>query len=149
MDLCREYGTYLGDICDVKPAICVIIFRRINQYICKPDWFICVSVWTGIILLRNMDLSGGIIGISVCRQRRRGRENLLEMTTSTFAIAENSSGRRYLYQAVDEMDKNHRVANTEETVGEARMYSTSGPMCPIATWLKYLSKLQPDYSCLW
>ena len=80
---------------------------------------------------------------------RRGRENLREMTTSTFAIAENSSGRRYLYQAVDEMDKNHRVANTEETVGEARMYSTSGPMCPIATWLKYLSKLQPDYSCLW
>ena len=65
VDLCREYGTYLGEICDVKPAICVIIFRRINQYIYKPDWFICVSVWTGIILLRNMDLSGGVIGISV------------------------------------------------------------------------------------
>ena len=63
MDLCGEYGTYLGDICDVKPAICVIIFRRINQYIYKPDWFICVSVWTGIILLRNMDLSWGVIGI--------------------------------------------------------------------------------------
>ena len=33
MDLCREYRTYSGHICDVKPAISVIIFRRIIQYI--------------------------------------------------------------------------------------------------------------------
>ena len=44
MDLSGEYRTYSGLICDVKPAISVIIFRRINQYICKPDWlFECLD----------------------------------------------------------------------------------------------------------
>ena len=66
MDLCREYRTYSGHICDVKPAISVIIFRRINQYIYvnRTGYLRECLNWNHPIL-RNMDLSGGIIGISV------------------------------------------------------------------------------------
>ena len=39
---------------------------------------------------------------------RRGRENLREQTKDTFAVAVDSQNRRYVYQAVDELDKNHR-----------------------------------------
>ena len=38
VDLSSEYKTYSGLICVVKHAIYVIGIRRINPYICKPDW---------------------------------------------------------------------------------------------------------------
>ena len=57
---------------------------------------------------------------------RRGRENLYNMTADTFAIeTDNISGRRYVYQAVDEFDKNHGV-DTMTRANEARMYETTG-----------------------
>lgn len=39
---------------------------------------------------------------------RRGRENLRNMTKSTYKVDEDSSGREFVYQAIDEADKNHR-----------------------------------------
>lgn len=39
---------------------------------------------------------------------RRGRENLREMRKDTFAVAADSTGRRFVHQVVDEADKNHR-----------------------------------------
>ena len=52
VDLSSEYKTYSGLICVVKHAIYVIGIRRINPYICKPDWCICViepMIWTGCV----------------------------------------------------------------------------------------------------
>jgi hypothetical protein len=39
---------------------------------------------------------------------RRGRENLRTMTKSTFEVRKDAGGREYIFQAVDEADKNHR-----------------------------------------
>ena len=36
---------------------------------------------------------------------RRGRENLLLLTKQTFAVQADATGKKYVYQALDEMDK--------------------------------------------
>ena len=51
---------------------------------------------------------------------RRGRENLRQQTKSTFAFATDSQQRKYVYQAVDELDKNHRE-NTLTLATQRRM----------------------------
>ena len=56
---------------------------------------------------------------------RRGRENLYEMKLNTFEIVTEPDGTQYLIQAVDEMDKNHGIADTKKNK-EGRMYSTGG-----------------------
>ena len=38
---------------------------------------------------------------------RRGRENLREMKKGTFVVAKDTNGKEYVYQALDEADKNH------------------------------------------
>lgn len=55
---------------------------------------------------------------------RRGRENLRSMTKSTFAVSTDSKGREYIYQAIDELDKNHRETDTNIT--EAHIYAVPG-----------------------
>lgn len=39
---------------------------------------------------------------------RRGRENQREMTKTTFAVDKDSQGVEFVYQNIDEADKNHR-----------------------------------------
>ena len=39
---------------------------------------------------------------------RRGRENLRQMSKSTFAVACGANGVEYVYQVLDEADKNHQ-----------------------------------------
>ncbi|CAC5375819.1 unnamed protein product [Mytilus coruscus] len=79
---------------------------------------------------------------------RRGRENLRGMNKTTFAITQDSKGREYVYQVVDELDKNHR--ETDDTITEAHMYAVNGhPLCPVASFRKYLSKLHPRNNDLW
>ncbi|CAG2196909.1 unnamed protein product [Mytilus edulis] len=56
---------------------------------------------------------------------RRGRENLREMNKSTFAIQTDASGREYVFQARDELDKNHRE-NSDSCITEGRMYAVPG-----------------------
>ena len=56
---------------------------------------------------------------------RRGRENLYDMKTDTFAIGTDPDGRQFIYQAVDEMDKNHRYDNIEPA-NEGRIYEQTG-----------------------
>ena len=56
---------------------------------------------------------------------RRGRENLRQMSKDTFQIATDDSGRRFVYQVIDELDKNHRE-NCKASVTEGRMYEVVG-----------------------
>lgn len=50
---------------------------------------------------------------------RRGRENLREMTVETFKICTDPQGREYVFQAIDEGDKNHTENdNPDDTIGE-------------------------------
>lgn len=82
---------------------------------------------------------------------RRGRENLREMTKNTFQIEVDASGKRYVIQTTDEMDKNHREnCDRNATIGEGRMYENPESIhCPVKTFEKYISKLHPDLEALW
>ncbi|XP_052679231.1 uncharacterized protein LOC128160024 [Crassostrea angulata] len=83
---------------------------------------------------------------------RRGRENLRKMTKETFGIETDAIGREYVFQAIDEADKNHGSnAAPNETIGEGRMYAQPqlGSMCPVNSFKKYLSKLHKKLDALW
>ncbi|KAL5006936.1 hypothetical protein ScPMuIL_015742 [Solemya velum] len=80
---------------------------------------------------------------------RRGRENLKEMKKETFKVAVDDSGRKFVYQNIEEMDKNHRADN-ENAVTEGRMYKIQGsPCCPVTSFEKYIAKLNPNRDDLW
>lgn len=56
---------------------------------------------------------------------RRGCKNLRNHTKSSFAV--DSQTRKYVYQDVDELDKNHRENDDpSETVSDAQMYEMPG-----------------------
>ena len=83
---------------------------------------------------------------------RCGRENLRSMTRKTFAVRKDGMGREYVYQLDGEMDKNHNEeANPSDTIGEGIMYEQPewGEMCPVASYKKYLSKLNTKCEALW
>ena len=79
---------------------------------------------------------------------RRGRENLRQLTKGHFAINADSEGRRYVYQAVDEMTKKIREDNMSTRVDAGRMYETKTEGCPVASFEKYLSVLNPNCDAL-
>ena len=82
---------------------------------------------------------------------RRGRENLRQMTKSTFEIKVDAAGKRFVTQTLDEMDKNHREnCDRNATIGEGRMYENHlSDSCPVKSFEKYISKLHPDLEALW
>ena len=55
-----------------------------------------------------------------------------------------------MYQHTDEKDKNHKEnADPNDTVGEGSMYEHAGnPDCPVKSFEKYISKLNPCNNCL-
>ena len=74
---------------------------------------------------------------------RRGRENLRKLEKDHFAVAADSNGRKYVYQCKDEMTKRIRGDNMKSRVDAGRMYATEGEGCPVASFEKYVSKLNP------
>lgn len=82
---------------------------------------------------------------------RRGRENLRLHTKQSFAIRVDGTGRKYVYQELDVLDKKHRQNDQpDDSTGEGRMYEIpESPYCPVKTFELYLSKLNPALSCLW
>ena len=82
---------------------------------------------------------------------RRGRENLRLLTKESFAVQVDAAGKKFVYQVVDELDKNHRANDQpDDSPGEGRMYERpESPYCPVKTFELYISKLNPALSCLW
>ena len=81
---------------------------------------------------------------------RRGRENLREMTKSTFRIGTDASGKKFIYQTTSEIDKNHNENDTtNDTNGEGRIYATGTKKCPVACFEKMLRVLNPNIDALW
>ena len=72
---------------------------------------------------------------------RRGRENLKTRNRETFALDTDSTGRKYIYQRVDESNKNHEYTTSpDDTVGEGRIYEFPGSsMCPVLSFERYIS----------
>lgn len=81
---------------------------------------------------------------------RRGRENLKAMKKNTFAVEVDATGKKYIYQRTGEADKNHNVNdNSFDTIGEGRIYETNTSKCPVKSFEKYLSHLNPACDSLW
>lgn len=56
---------------------------------------------------------------------RRGRENIYDMTIDTFQVETEADGVQYVYQAIDEQDKNHGPDNIDPAK-QGRMYEKPG-----------------------
>ena len=71
------------------------------------------------------------VGISYCIVQflagRRGRENLRSMTKSTFQVSRDDTGVKFIHQAIDEMDKNHRES-ASSSVTEGIIYELPGEL---------------------
>ncbi|XP_048741988.2 uncharacterized protein LOC125655653 [Ostrea edulis] len=80
----------------------------------------------------------------------RDRENLRNMRND-YVIRQDPDGRRFLASSVSRLTKNHRGENTTDDDQEGgRMYEQPGnPKCPVMSFEKYLSKLNPDCDALW
>ncbi|WAR04051.1 hypothetical protein MAR_010609 [Mya arenaria] len=63
---------------------------------------------------------------------QQDQENLRGMKKDTFAVAVNATDRRYVYQMVDEANKNHGFL-----------------VMSIVRWLRLKSKLHQQVDCLW
>ena len=103
----------------------------------------------------NIETADGLqdkVWFDLCLQLcRRGRENLRTMTKSTFAVGVDATGREFVDMAVDEADKNHSSSDSPfDTPGEGALYAVPGhPLCPVATFKKYTSLLNPVENALW
>ena len=80
---------------------------------------------------------------------RRGAENMHGMTKSTFAIRTDvNTGRRCVYKAIDELNKNHNEFDRESYT--ALMPELPGnPRCPVRSFETYIQHLNPDCPSLW
>ena len=77
---------------------------------------------------------------------RRSRENLRKLERDHFSVATDFYGRRFVYQSKDEMTKTERTSqgnNKKSRVDGRRMYETGVKGCPVASYEKYVSKLNP------
>ena len=74
-----------------------------------------------------------------------------DMTRETFTVGTDAHGRRFIYQATHELDKNHDGNDrTFETIGETSIYEVPGsPKCPVQSYLMYLSVLNPKQKAIW
>ena len=66
-----------------------------------------------------------------------------------FAMQVEAAGKKFVYQVVVELDKNHRANDQpNDSPGEGRMYKRpESPYCPVKTFELYLSKLNPAHAC--
>ncbi|KAK2557443.1 hypothetical protein P5673_020169 [Acropora cervicornis] len=83
---------------------------------------------------------------------RRGRENLRLHKRQSFSVSVDRAGRKYVYQHLNELDKNHRQNDDPfDSSGDGRMYeNTENPAsCPVKAFELYLSKLNPSLDSLW
>ena len=56
-----------------------------------------------------------------------------------------------MFQDKDENNKNHTIKDDpNDTIGEGTMYEQIGNlMCPLASSVKYISKLNPENNAFW
>ena len=82
----------------------------------------------------------------------RGRENLRLHKRQSFSVSVDGTGRKYVYQHLDELDKNHRQNDDPfDSSAYGRMYENmeNPALCPVRAFELYLSKLNPSLDLLW
>ena len=79
---------------------------------------------------------------------RRGCENMEKMLKEDFQIKlNNKTDKYYVVKIKDEMTKNHHEA--EQIMSGIMPENKTDPMCPVQSFRKYLSHLNPDNKYLW
>ncbi|KAK3084776.1 hypothetical protein FSP39_018694 [Pinctada imbricata] len=79
----------------------------------------------------------------------RGAENMHMMSKTTFSLkTDPESGLQYITKSADELTKNHRGNDKENTTGSMPEIPDS-PYCPVTSFLKYSQKLHPACDRLW
>ena len=79
----------------------------------------------------------------------RGRENLRELKKTDFTF--HGSGDNKYIALRDHSTKNHRGDSKDdnESQGERLYVMPSNPLCPVKSFVKYLSVLHPDCDYFW
>jgi len=76
---------------------------------------------------------------------RRGREGLRDLTKTSFNIKCDDNDVEYVTMAYNELDKNHQKLLSNEPEKAQIMYAQKNdPLCPILSFRKYISKLNPN-----
>ena len=70
---------------------------------------------------------------------RRGRQNLRQLKKNDFEIKLEAKGRSLVIKTTDELTKNHRENDEPEDGGV--MMSNDSPLCPVASFRKYIFRL--------
>jgi integrase len=78
---------------------------------------------------------------------RRGQENLHNQLKDHYEV-KIINGMKCIIQAKDELSKNHRENDTEKISGSI-IRQLPHQKCPVATFEKYLAKLDPSSNHLW
>ena len=75
---------------------------------------------------------------------RRGREGLRNLKKNSFIVLHDAKNRKYVKMAFNEADKTHHGLDSREKNKEPRMYENPDKHCPVASFEKYISKLNPE-----
>ena len=73
---------------------------------------------------------------------RQGRQNLRRLKKNDFEIKLDAKGRSFVIKTTDELTKNHRENDKPED--GAVMMSNDSPLCAVASFRKYISRLNPE-----
>lgn len=80
---------------------------------------------------------------------RRGSENVHAMTKSTYEIITDSdTGKKYVAQKTDELNKNHKEMDRERYTGFMPEFP-GDPKCPVSSFSALISHLNPTCDRLW
>ncbi|XP_063443130.1 uncharacterized protein LOC134723448 [Mytilus trossulus] len=80
---------------------------------------------------------------------RRGQENMHLMTKTTFGVeTDPATGLKVVRKMEDEMTKNHRETDKEESSGVMPEVKDL-PYCPVSSFELYVLKLNPENNRLW
>ena len=73
---------------------------------------------------------------------RRGRQNLRQLKKNDFEVKLDAKEQSFVTKTTDEFNKNQRE-NDEQEDG-AIMMPNDDPLCPVASFQKYTSRLNPE-----
>jgi hypothetical protein len=75
---------------------------------------------------------------------RRGCENSRELTVNSFSVEQDDVGDEFINMTHTEATKNHPGGIADNQYAKPRIYGNDSPSCPLASFKKYISKLNPE-----
>ena len=67
-----------------------------------------------------------------------------------FEVTHDDEGKQFIRKMSSEATKNHQGDTVEDFKPEGGwIYATGTALCPVASFIKYLGKLNPNYDAMW